>query len=77
MDFIEAREALHQGKRIRHESMPEGAWIEKKYRGYGGMYLLAFVDDDGCLSARPIDFAMLFDSALCDDDDDWEVEVHG
>lgn len=24
MDFIEAREALHQGKRIRHESMPEG-----------------------------------------------------
>lgn len=77
MDFIEAREALHQGKRIRHESMPEGEWIEKNYRGYGGMYLLLFVDGDGCLSDKPIDFVMLFDSALRDDDDGWEVENHG
>lgn len=76
MDFIEAKEALHQDKRIRHESMPEGEWIEVNYRGLS-TYLILFVDDDGCLSDRPIDFAELLNAALRDDDDGWEVEVNG
>lgn len=76
MDFIEAKAALHQGKRIRHESMPEGEWIEVNYRGFT-TYLVLFVDDDGQLSDRAVDFGELLNAALRDDDDGWEVESDG
>lgn len=56
--------------------MPEGEWIEKNYRGFS-TYLLLFVDNDGHLSARPLDFCELLNAALRDDDDGWEVEAHG
>ena len=73
MDFIEAREAFHKGHRVRHETMPEGVWIEKNYRGFC-TYLVLFVENDGRLSGRELDFCGMLNAALRDDDDGWEVE---
>ncbi|MDR2488459.1 MAG: hypothetical protein LBD42_03060 [Desulfovibrio sp.] len=74
MDFIEAREALHRGNRIRHETMPKCEWIEKN-RGFNTYLILFGVDDDGYLPDRPLDFCELLNAALRDDDDGWEVET--
>lgn len=75
MDFLEAREALHDGKRIRHESMPDGNWIMVYRRGFGDDMLI-IVDANENLSGDPVDFIELFWSTLHRNEDGWEVKGH-
>lgn len=72
MEFLEAREALHNGKKIRHESMPEGNWIMVYRRGFGDDMLI-MVDTNENLSSDLVDFAELFWATLHHGDEGWEV----
>lgn len=74
MNFVDAREELHSGRKIRHESMPEGEWIMKYCRGFG-TDMLIIVDTDENLSGAPLDFGKLFWATLTEDEDGWEVCV--
>lgn len=76
MTFLEAREALHNGKKIRHESMPEGNWIMVYRRGFGSD-LLILVDAMGNLSGDRVDFIELFWSTLHEDDEGWDISDGG
>ncbi len=74
VSFPEARKALlEHDKPIRHESMPEGEWIMKNYRPYGGSYILIMVGAHGNFSDADVDWTLLFWSALHDDCEDWQV----
>ncbi|CAK7025902.1 MAG: hypothetical protein DELT_02581 [Desulfovibrio sp.] len=73
MTFLEAREALHQGAKIRHESMPEGEYIMMYRRGFGDDTPI-FVDENENLSDKYVDFIYLFHSTLWEGDDGWTVQ---
>lgn len=73
MNFLEAREALHTSKKIRHESMPEGNFIMVYRRGFGSDMLI-IVDANGNLSGDRLDFIELFWATLSEEDDGWEVQ---
>lgn len=74
MTFSEAQQALHNGKKIRHESMPEGNSFMLYRRGFGDDMLIV-VDAHENLSGDDVDFCELFSSAIHDDDDAWVVAL--
>lgn len=71
MNFSEAREALHSGQKIRHESMPEGNALVVYRRGFG-YDMVIIVDSNGNLSGDHVEFSDLFFSAL-HNDDEWQI----
>lgn len=73
MNFLEAREALHTGKKICHEYMPEGNFIMVYRRGFGSDMLIV-VDANENLSGDRLDFVELFWATLSDEDDGWAVQ---
>lgn len=71
MTFSEAIQALHNGKKIRHESMPAGNSFMLYLRGFS-YDMLIIVDAHENLSGDAVDFCELFSSAV-HNDDAWEV----